>query len=254
MIKNLRQRGKNSAATPATYDKAESVEASSSMSTSRANDGGQGPTSANSNTFNAFREPLMDFEDADYSTGALDDDFGLFLLDPLTPQTLPSSTISTESLTDAIGLTSGFAPDSHCTALDPAPAMRMEHCSNATTSPAEHLPDCSEEGVAASPTLEHFPQMEPGVTKNIGNEAQPEILWQPPTDCLADGWTQSVMDGLSRHTVRVPTTPFSSDSAQAAGDARRVSLLLEDMQPETASRVTLMLLNSNVDLKMTIVR
>lgn len=101
------------------------------------------------------------------------------------------------------------------------------------------------------PTLENFPQMESGVTRNFGNEAQHEPSWEPQNDSLGDGWIPSAIEGLSGDTSSIQKSSLSSDSAHAMGEARRVSLFLENMQPETANKVTSMLLKSNVDLKMT---
>ena len=250
VIKNLRRRGKISGATPASSDVAGDIEASNSLFANGANEGGQGFISANSNASTAGTDSLLDFEDAVYSAGALDDDFGLFLHDPLTAQTFPSPRIST-SMTDADSSTSRFPSASPYLTLAPTSALRMQRGSNATTSSAEkHMPDGRNYDVVASPALEHFPQMESGATKNIGNEALHGLLWEAQDDSLANGWTHSAMEGLSKDTARVQTTPLSSDSPDAVGETRRVSLFLEDMQPETANRVTSMLLNSNVDLKM----
>jgi hypothetical protein len=247
VIKNLRRRDKNSSALSADPDVAEGVEATTSLFTKAVDDGGRGSTPSNTNASTAGPESSMDFENAVYSAGAMDDDFGFFLHDSLTPQTLPSST-SMGALTDPDSSTGGFASDSHCTTLAPASTMRMQHCSNATTLSAEgNITDGRDYGSLA---LEQFPHMELGVTNNFGNEAQHELCREPQNDSLGDGWFHSAMEGLSGEASTLQTTSLSSDSAHTMGEARRVSLFLEDMQPETANRVTSTLLNSNVDVKM----
>ena len=231
MIKNLRRRGKDSVATQASSDAAGDMDLSSPQFTSGANDGGQTSTSANSNASTADVDSSLDYENAIYSAGALDDDFGLFLNHSLSPQTLPSSTISnTESLT-----------------------------THANTSPAveKQWLEGTNYDLTASLALEEFPQMEIGSSNNgIGNDARHGILWEPPNDhvttIMDKGGESAIEEKQSGERAMVHRDPLSSDSAHARGESRRVSLFLEDMQPETANRVTSMLLNSDVDLKMKI--
>ncbi|KAL2047214.1 hypothetical protein N7G274_001233 [Stereocaulon virgatum] len=247
VIKNLRRREKKSSATSAGADAAEGVEATTSLFSKAVNNGGHGSTPSNTNASTASPESCMDFENAVYSAGSMDDDFGFFIHDSLTPQTLPSST-SMGTLTDPESSTSGFASDSHCTTLAPASTMRMQHSNNATTlSAEEHIPDRRDYGSLA---LGQFPHMESGVTNNFGNEAQDEIYREPQNNSLGDGWFPAGMEGLNGEAASIKTTSLASDSAHTMYESKRVSLFLEDMQPETANRVTSMLLNSNVDVKM----
>ena len=182
----------------------------------------------------------MDFENAVYSADSMYDDFGVFLHDSSTPQT-PHSSTGMESLTDANDPTVGFSSDSHPATETPVPTMRTQQCNNATTSSTdEHMLDGTDYGSSA---LDNFPQMELGATYNFGDEAHNELCWDPQNSFVRDGPMPSTMEGLSADTP-------SLQSAHALGEAKRVSLLLEDMQPETANRVTTMLLNGNVDLKM----
>ncbi len=228
VIKNLRRRGKNATATAASDDVAEVVEATTSLSTKVANASAAGV------------DTPMSFENAVYSAGSMDDDFGFFLHDSSTPQT-PHSSTGMESLTDANDSTVGFSSDSHPATETPVPTMRMQQCNNATTSSTdEHMPDGTDYGSSA---LDNFPQMELGATYSFGDEANNELCWEPQNGFVRDGRMPSIMEDLSADTS-------SLHSAHAPGEARRVSLFLEDMQPETANRVTTMLLNGNVDLKM----
>ena len=247
VIKNLRRRDKNSSATSAGPDVAEGVEATTSLFTKAVDAGAHGSTPSNTNASTAGPESSMDFENTVYSAGAMDDDFGFFLHDSLTPQTLPLLTSMGDSI-DLDSSTDGFASDSHCTTLAPASTMRMQHYSNKTTLSAEELmPDGREFGSLA---LEQFPHMDSEFTNNFGNEAPHELCREPQNDSLGDGWFHSVMEGLSGETSSLKKTSLSSDSAHTIGEAKKVSLFLEDMQPETANRVTTMLLNCNVDVKM----
>lgn len=76
-VKNLRQRGKiSAAATPASPDVAEVVDATTFLSTKEANNGSQGSNSSNSKASTADLDSPMNFENAVYSAGPLDDDFG----------------------------------------------------------------------------------------------------------------------------------------------------------------------------------
>ena len=228
VIKNLRRRDKNTIATAASDDVAEVVEATTSLSTKVAD------ASAVS------VDTPMSFENAVYSAGSMDDDFGVFLHDSSTSQT-PHSSIGMESLTDANDSITGFSSDSHPATEAPVPTLRMQQCNNAITSSTdEHMPDGTDYGSSA---LDNFPQMELGARYNFGDEGHNELCWEPQNGIVRDGSMPSIMEGLSTDTS-------SLHSAHAAGEARKVSLFLEDMQPETANRVTTMLLNGNVDLKM----
>ena len=241
VIKNLRRRAKNLAATTASDEVAEAVEATTSLSTKAANNGCQVTSSSNSNKSAARPNTPMSFGNAVYSGGATDDDFAFLLHDSSTPQT-PYSSTGMESLTDANGSTSRFSPDSQSTTLAPSSTLRMQHCSKATTpSTDDHMPDGTEHG---SLVLDDFPQLELGIRNDFGDEAHNELWWEPQNDSVGNGWMPSAMEGL------VADTSSSSCSVHASSEARRVSLFLEDMQPETANRVTTMLLNGNVDLKM----
>jgi len=251
VIKNLRRRGKHFATTPASFDVAGDIEASSSLYDDGTNGGDQGSASINSDASTAGTHSPLDFENAVYSAGALDDDFDLFLHDPLTPQTLPPSTIDPGNFTDADGSSSRIASESHRITIATTPNMRLQHCNNAATSSTQkYITESRDYGFASSLALENFPQMESGITDDVAREAQHEMVWEPQNDSLPDGWAHPAIDSFSGDTARGQTTALSSNSAQAVSEARRVSLLLEDMQPETANRVTSMLLNSNVDVKM----
>ena len=251
VIQNLRRRGKDSAATPASSDVVEDIELSSSQFTSGASNGGQTSTSANPNAYTPDTDSLLDMENEIYSAGAQDDDFDFFLHDSFSTQTLLSSTISTGDLTDANGSTSRFASDTYCATLAPASTTRVQHGSNASMSSAENQSlDGTNYDVTASLALEEFPQADLGVTNNIRDEAQPEGLWELQNGTLTDRGAQSAMGAPNGETAIVQNNLTLSDAADAGGQARRVSLFLEDMQPETANRVTTMLLNSNVDVKM----
>ncbi|KAL9101936.1 MAG: hypothetical protein Q9163_002850 [Psora crenata] len=235
VIKNLRRRRKDSAATPASFDVAGDIESSSSQFTSGANDGGQTPTSANPNTYTADTDSFLDFENAIYSAGAGDDDFDIFLHESLSPQTP----------------TSRFASDTNCATLAPVSATHLQRGSNATMSSVENQSlDGTHYDVSASLALEEFPQAELGVTNNIRDEAQHQMLWEPRDDSLTARGAQSTMEDLNGETAILQHNATLNDAAHGGGEARRVSLFLEDMQPETANRVTSMLLNSNVDVKM----
>ena len=235
VIKNLRRRGKNSAASAAGDDPAEIVEATTSLSTKAANDGCQGFSRSA-----ADPDTPLSFGNAVYSAGGTDDEFGFLLRDSSTPQT-PYSLTGMESLTNDNDSTSRFFSDSPHTTLAPSSTMRAQHCSNATTSSTyEHMPDVMDYG---SFGLDDFPQMELGVTKSFGDEEHNELCWELQNGSVGDGCMPSPMEDLVADTS-------SSPSVHALGEARKVSLFLEDMQPETANRVTTMLLNGNVDLKM----
>ena len=133
----------------------------------------------------------------------------------------------------------------------PASVMHMQQPSNATVPSTEHhMPDAVQRGVTLSPELEPAPEMEPEFMDDIGNGAQQELLWETQEESLADNRTSCAMDGLSNNMASSQTTPFSSDSAFAVGETRKVSLFLEDMEADTANAVTSILLQSNVDLKM----
>ena len=240
VIKNLRRRGRNLPVTAASDDVAEVVEATTPLSTKAANDDCQGSSSSNSNRSAAGPNTPMSFGNAVYPGGATDDDFAFLLHDSSTPQT-PHSLTGLESLTDANGSTSRFSSDTHSTTLASSSTLRMQHCSKATTpSTDEDMPDGTEHGSLA---LDNFPQMELGIADSFGGEAHNELWWEPQNGSVGDGWMPSAMEGLVADTS-------SSYSLHGSGEARRVSLFLEDMQPETANRVTTMLLNGNVDLKM----
>ena len=243
VIKNLRRRGKNLVATTAGDDVVEVVEPPTFLSSKAANEGCQGSNFSNSNGFGAGSNTPTSFGNAVYAGGATDDDFAFLLHDSSTPQT-PYSSTGMESSIDANGR---FSPDSQPTSLAPSSTLRMQHCSKATTPPTdEHTQDGTEHD---SLVLDDFPQMELGMTNNFGNEAHNELWWEPQQiGSMGDGvWMpSSAMEGL----VADPSSLSSRSMHHASGEARRVSLFLEDMQPETANRVTTMLLNGNVDLKM----
>lgn len=251
MIKNLRRRGKDSAATPASSDVAEDIEVSSSQFTSGASNDGQTSTSANPNAYTADTDSFLDMENEIYSAGARDDEFDFFLHDSFSTQTLLSSTLSTGDLTDANSSTSRFASDAYCATLAPVSTMRVQHGSDASMSSAENQSlDGTNYDVTASLALEEFPQADLRVTNTIREEAQPEGFWELQNNSLTDRGAQSAMGGPNGEMEIVQNNPTLSDGADAGGQARRVSLFLEDMRPETANRVTTMLLNSNVDVKM----
>lgn len=240
VIKNLRRRGKSSGVSAASEDPAELVEANTCLSTIAGNNGCQGFSTTNLNRFAADPDTPLSFGNAAYSAGATDDDFGFSLHDPSAPQT-PYSSAGTESLTDTNGSTSRFSPDSHHIPLAPSSTIRSQHYSNTTTSSTdEKMPDGMD---YSSFSLDNFPQMELGATSIFGDESHNELCWDLQSGSVGDGWMPSTMEDLAADTP-------SSYSVHALGEARRVSLFLEDMQPETANRVTTMLLNGNVDLKM----
>lgn len=229
----------------------EDIELSSSQLTSGASNGGQNSTSVNPNAYTADTDSFLDMESEIYSAGAQDDDFDFFLHDSFSTQTLLSSTISTGELTDANGSTSTFASDAYCATPAPVSSMRVQHGSDASMSSAENQSlDGTNYDVTASLALEEFPQADLGVTNNVRDEAQPEGFWELQKDSLTDGGLDSAMGGPSGGTAIIQNNLTLSHAADAGGQARRVSLFLEDMQPEIANRVTTMLLNSNVDVKM----
>lgn len=225
VIKNLRRRIKNSAASAASDDLADVIETTTSLPTKVANDGCQVLNSSNSNISAADANTPLSFGNTVYSAGATDDDFGFLLHDSSSPQT-PYSSTGMESLTEGNASTGRFSSEHHHAALAPSSTMRTQHYSNATTSSTDdHVLDGMDYDSLA---LDSFPQMELGVTNSF----------------VGDGWMPSTIEGLDADTSS------TSYSVHALGEARRVSLFLEDMQPETANRVTTMLLNGNVDLKM----
>lgn len=225
VIKNLRRRIKNSAASAASDDLADVIETTTSLPTKVANDGCQVLNSSNSNISAADANTPLSFGNTVYSAGATDDDFGFLLHDSSSPRT-PYSSTGMESLTEGNASTGRFSSEHHHAALAPSSTMRTQHYSNATTSSTDdHVLDGMDYDSLA---LDSFPQMELGVTNSF----------------VGDGWMPSTIEGLDADTSS------TSYSVHALGEARRVSLFLEDMQPETANRVTTMLLNGNVDLKM----
>ena len=237
VIKNLRRRIKNSAASAASDDLADVIETTTSLPTKVANDGCQVLNSSNSNISAADANTPLSFGNTVYSAGATDDDFGFLLHDSSSPRT-PYSSTGMESLTEGNASTGRFSSEHHHAALAPSSTMRTQHYSNATTSSTDdHVLDGMDYDSLA---LDSFPQMELGVTNSFGDE----LCWEPQGGGVGDGWMPSTIEGLDADTSS------TSYSVHALGEARRVSLFLEDMQPETANRVTTMLLNGNVDLKM----
>ena len=226
VIKNLRRRSKISSASAPSEEPAELVEANASPLIKAATNSCQGFSSSDSNRFATDSDTPLSFGNAVYSVGPTDDDFRFLLHDPSTPET-PYSSVGMESLNDANGSTSRFSPDSHHTTL--APSSIVEHMVDGTD--------------YSSFSLENFPQMELGVTNSFGDESHNELCWDLQGGSVGDRWMTSTMEDIAADT----SSPYS---AHALGEARRVSLFLEDMQPETANRVTTMLLNGNVDLKM----
>ena len=229
VIENLRRRGENSASTPASLDVMEDKESSSSQFVRGANDSGQ------TSTCSADTDSFLDFENAIYSAGAQDDDFDIFLPESFNPQTP----------------TNRFASDTYDATLAPGSVMPLQRGSNASMPSAENQSrDGTHYDVTAPLALEEFPQAESGVTNNIRNEAQHQFLWEPLDGSLTGTGAQSTMESLDGETAILQHNPILNDAAHGGGEARRVSLFLEDMQPETATRVTSMLLNSKVDFKM----
>ena len=228
VIKNSRRRSKISSVSAASEEPAELVEANASPSTKAANNSCQGFSSSDSNKFATDSDTPLSFGNAVYSVGPTDDDFRFLLHDPSAPQT-PYSSAGMDTLNDANGSTSRFSPDSHHTTL--APSSIVEHMVDGTD--------------YSSFSLENFPQMELGVTNSFGDESHThnELCWDLQGGSVGDRWMTSTMEDIAADT----SSPYS---AHALGEARGVSLFLEDMQPETANRVTTMLLNGNVDLKM----
>ena len=85
---------------------------------------------------------------------------------------------------------------------------------------------------------------------DFGNEEQHRLLWEPHSSASADAPGHSAIHTWSNDKESAQTNSIAKVQPNFVGGPRRVSLLLEDMQPETANRVTSMLLNSNVDVKM----
>ena len=251
VIKNLRRRSENSAATLDSSDPAGDVETSSSLWTSGPNDGDQISTSALSSASTASPESPLGLNKKFYSASKPEDDFDIFFTDPPTPQTLPSLTTSVCDSTDVNDWTSTIDSDSRCTTLIPTSAEHTRNCNNATTPSAEdHIPDGMDNNFVSSLPLEDLLAMESGFTNDARNDSQYEMLWELPNDSLADTWTSAAVVGLTTDTASYPTIPLSINSALVTGQVKRVSLVLEDMQPEMANRVATLLLNSNMNVKM----
>ena len=251
VIKNIRRRRENSAAALAAPDLAGDVEASKFLATSGPNDSDPSFITTSSNASTASPGSPLDFEKAFYSASNLEDDFNIFLNDPLTPQTLPSLTASVGDSTDMNTLTSTIDSDSHCTTLVPSSDAHTRNGNSANTPSAEkHMPDSMDGSFASSLSLEDLPTMELDFTNDGGKNAQYELLWESQNESLGDAWTSAAIEGLTTETANYPTLPLSIDSALDMVEVKKVSLVLEDMQPEMANRVTSLLLNSNVDVKM----
>ena len=251
VIKNIRRRSENSAATLAGSDLVRDVEPSKSLATSGPNDGDPNFIPIFSDASTASLESPLDFEEAFYSASNLEDDFDIFLNDPLTPQTLPSLTASVGGSTDMNTLTSTIDSDSHSTTLVPMSDAHTRNGNSANAPSAEnYMLDSMDDSIALSLSLEDLPAMEAGLSNDGRNDAPYDLLWESQNESLEDAWNSSAMEGLTTDTASYSTLPLSINSILDMVEAKKVSLVLEDMQPETANRVTSLLLNNNVNVKI----
>ena len=252
VIKNLRQRSESFAAILDGSDQGGDIGASKSPLTSGPEDSAQGSSPAIPRASTASPGSSLDFETALYSASNPEDDFGLFLLDPLASQTHPALTASVDDPTDANGSTSIVASDFPCTTPAGPFAVHAQDCNNASTpSGEEYMPDDRENGGASSLALQAIPEaMQSEFPSDVRNDRPYEKLWEPQNDSLEDTWTSAAMEGLTTDVEYLPMIPSAIDAAIAMVESKRVSLVLEDMQPDMANRVTSLLLNSNVNVKM----
>ncbi|KAL8819776.1 MAG: hypothetical protein Q9191_007658 [Dirinaria sp. TL-2023a] len=231
VIQNLRRRGKEIGATS-------EAEPSDSLFVNNVSDG-----ISNFDPLTTDLNTPPELENTIYPGDVLDDDFGLFLNDSLTSKALSSSQTTTTSLAGAVVSNSSSVgvPELGGTILSPASVEGTQPCDTTSGPSAETLilkdGSCGIEASMAFGT--HF-----------GSEAPVEVLWEPHNSGSVDESGCSATHKFNNIEKSAQTRSIAKLSQDSVAETRKVSLVLEDMHPETANRVTSMLLNSNVDVKM----
>lgn len=219
VIKNVRRRGKISVTGPANTSITNATESTSPLFSDEVNNGRQGSTPTNFNALISGLDTPLDSESAGYSADALDDDSEHFFGDLTIPQTLSSPANGTVGSTNV-------------------PAMQ-QHSGVDYQAAEKHAPNSGLSQDVMSAEFNYF-----------GNETSNDLVWDTQNDPLVNRWADSALQASNEATTVLPTASLSRNVASSMGEAKKVSLILEDMRPETANRVTTMLLNSNVDVKM----